>query len=162
MLTISFVCLGNICRSPMAEAVFKKLVAERGLSSFFCVQSFATSDYEEGNPVYPPAARTLENHGVHGFSHRSRPIALADIKNSDYVLVMDNMNMTDIVRLTAGRYGQKIFKLGHFLTPQQDIADPYYTRDFEKAYSQIAAACSAFLEYLIANHGGALGIGTHS
>lgn len=155
MITVSFVCLGNICRSPMAEAIFKRLAEERGVASSLNILSFATSDYEEGNPVYPPAARTLAAHGLQGFSHRSRQITLADIKNSDYVLVMDHMNMTDIVRMTAGRYGEKIFLLGHFLTPQREIADPYYTRDFEKAYSEIYAACEAFLDYLSDRHGGA-------
>ncbi len=156
MLTISFVCLGNICRSPMAEAVFKKLAEEEGIASSLCIQSFATSYYEEGNPVYPVAARTLAAHGITGFSHRSRQITLSDIKNSDYVLVMDHINMSDIVRLTAGQYGEKIFKLGHFLPAQEDISDPYYTRDFERAYSQIYAACSEFLKYLIAKHAAVL------
>lgn len=138
----------------MAEAIFKKMAEERGLSSSFNIKSFATSDWEEGNPVYPPAAATLREHGITGFIHRSRPITLADIKNSDYVLVMDHNNMTDIIRLTAGNYGEKIFKLGHFLTPQIDIADPYYTRDFARAYSDIYAACSAFMDYLVQKHGG--------
>lgn len=156
MLTISFVCLGNICRSPMAEAVFKKLAEGEGIAASLCIQSFATSYYEEGNPVYPLVARTLELHGITGFSHRSRQITLSDIKNSDYVLVMDHMNMSDIVRLTAGQYSEKIFKLGYFLPTHEDIDDPYYTRDFERAYSQIYAACSEFLKYIIKEHSAAL------
>ena len=159
MLTVSFICLGNICRSPMAEAVFKKLAEERGISSSLCINSFATSDWEEGNPVYPPAADVLRAHGITGFTHRSRPVTLADIKNSDYVLVMDHMNMTDVVRLTAGRYGDKIFKLGHFLPSRADIADPYYTRDFERAFRDIYAACSSFMDYLEERHGGTFACG---
>ena len=155
MFTVSFVCLGNICRSPMAEAVFKRLARERGFSSSVCVQSFATSNYEEGNPVYPPAARTLKEHGIEDFAHRSRQIRLADIKNSDYVLVMDYMNMRDIVRMTAGLYGEKIMMLGHFLNPPRDISDPYYTRDFEKAFGDITAACEEFCSFLQSRHGGA-------
>ena len=149
MITVSFVCLGNICRSPMAEAIFKRLARERGFSSSVCVQSFATSNYEEGNPVYPPAARTLKEHGIEDFAHRSRQIRLADIKNSDYVLVMDYMNMRDIVRMTAGLYGEKIMMLGHFLNPPRDISDPYYTRDFEKAYSDICEGCAGFLDFVL-------------
>lgn len=140
----------------MAEAIFKKMAEERGISSSLNIQSFATSDWEEGNPVYPPAAGALRAHGITDFKHRSRPVTLADLKNSDYVLVMDDMNMRDVVRLTAGRYGQKIFKLGHFLTPQIDIADPYYTRDFNRAYADIYAACSAFMDYLEGKHAGTI------
>ena len=149
MLNISFICLGNICRSPMAEAIFKKMAEERGISSSLNIKSFATSDYEEGNPVYPPAARTMAQHGIVGFSHRSRQVTLADIKNSDYVLLMDHMNMTDVVRFTGGMYGDRIFLLGHFLTPQIEIADPYYTRDFERAWSDISSACAALLDSLL-------------
>lgn len=140
----------------MAEAVFKKLIGERGLTSSFTVQSFATSDWEEGNDVYPPARCTLESHGITGFWHRSQVLTLNAVKNSDYVLVMDGMNLSDVVRMTAGRYGEKIFKLGHFLTPQIDVADPYYTRDFERAYAEISASCAAFLDYLEERHADAL------
>ncbi len=159
MLTISFVCLGNICRSPMAEAVFKKLAEEEGVASSLCIQSFATSYYEEGNPVYPAASRTLAAHGITGFAHRSRQITLSDIKNSDYVLVMDSMNMSDIMGLTSGGYSQKIYKLGDFLSPRCDIDDPYYTRNFERAYSQIYTACRSFMDFLLSEHSGALSRG---
>lgn len=155
MITVSFVCLGNICRSPMAEAVFKRLAEEEGVASSLNILSFATSPYEEGNSVYPPAARTLAAHGIVGFTHRSRQITLADIKNSDYVLLMDGLNLRDIVRLTAGRYSDKIMLLGDFLSPRRDIADPYYTRDFERTYSDIFAACTAFMQKLLADHAGA-------
>lgn len=158
MLSVSFVCLGNICRSPVAEAVFKNIAKERGFASFVRVRSFATSDYEEGNPVYPPAARTLVAHGITGFEHRSRLLTLADVKNSDYILVMDDMNFRDVARIAGGGAAGKIFRLGSFLPSGGDIADPYYTRDFERAYSDIAGACSAFADYIAKKHPAALGI----
>ena len=140
----------------MAEAIFKKLVKDRGISSSFDVLSFATSDYEEGNPVYPPAQRELAAHGMEDFKHRSAPIKLSDIKNSDYVLVMDDMNLRDIVRLTGGQYGDKIFKLGQFGHMQTDISDPYYTRDFKRAYDDIYKSCEGLLDYIVKKHAGTL------
>lgn len=156
MINIAFVCLGNICRSPMAEAIFSRLVEESGLKHSFRVTSFGTSDCEEGNPVYYPAAQTLKNHGITNFHHRAQMISLKDIKNSDYVIVMDHMNMRDIVRMTGGQYGEKIFKLGYFSGGDEDVDDPWYTRDFERAYDEIFRGCSAFLQYLVREHANAL------
>lgn len=156
MISVAFVCLGNICRSPMGEAIFKRMAEEEGLAHSFDVRSFGTSDEEEGNPVYLPARRTLESHGIFGFTHRARQLSLKDVKNTDYILVMDNSNMFDVVRLTAGRYGEKIFKLGHFCTPQLDVDDPWYTRDFERAYREIYSGCEGFMEYIKNTHASAL------
>ena len=94
MFCITFVCLGNICRSPMAEAVFSRLVEERGVAQSFKVNSFATSDCEEGNAVYPPVQKVLRENG-YNFSHRAKKISLSDVKNADYILVMDGMNYAD-------------------------------------------------------------------
>ena len=156
MISVTFVCLGNICRSPMAEAVLKKLTGEKGIGASFDIKSYGTSDWEEGNPVYPSAQETLLRHGIVGFKHRSQPLTMNAVINSDYILVMDNNNMLDVVRMTAGRYGDKIFKLGHFLTPQIDIADPYYTRDFERSFNEISAGCTAFLKYIEDKHAEAI------
>lgn len=151
MMTVTFVCLGNICRSPMAEAVFLRLIEERGVAQSFRVNSFGTSDCEEDNPVYPPAAKTLRERG-YDFKHRARKITLADVKNSDYILVMDSMNLEDLTRLTGGHYAEKIFMLGHFLSEKIDIDDPWYTRDFERTYREIYSSCEAFLDYLLKEH----------
>lgn len=148
MISVTFVCLGNICRSPMAELVFKKMVDERGLASSFEVSSCGTSDYEVGNPIYPPAQKTLKRHGVEG-AHVARQITMRDIKNNDYILVMDSGNLLDVLRLTGGEYGGKIFKLLSFSQNPRDVADPWYTRDFEKAYSDICEGCESFLNYVI-------------
>lgn len=138
----------------MAEAAFKRIAEERGVGLSFNVTSRATSDCEEGNPVYSPARRLLKEKG-YDFSHYSRQITLGEIKNADYVLIMDDINLRDIVRLTGGNYGEKIFKLGHFLPDKKDIDDPWYTGDFERAYAEIYAGCTAFMDYLLKEHAAA-------
>lgn len=151
MINVTFVCLGNICRSPMAELVFKKMVEERGLKSSFNISSFGTSDCEEGNPVYPPIKRTLESHGVDG-THIARQLSLKDVINNDYILVMDSENLFDVLRLTGGEFGSKIFKLCSFTARPRDVADPWYTRDFERAYNDVYDGCKCFLDYLLNKH----------
>lgn len=141
----------------MAEAVFSHLLKERELDYYFNVNSFGTSSCEEDNPVYPPVAKLLRGKG-YSFSHRAQTLSLADIKNADYVLVMDSMNLADITRLTRGGYAEKIFMLGHFLPQEKDIDDPWYTRDFARAYDEIYLACNNFLSFLIERHGKALNI----
>ncbi len=148
MINVAFVCLGNICRSPMAELIFKNMVEERGLNLSFRITSFGTSDEEEGNPIYPPAKRTLIMHGIPG-NHVAKQITLRDVKNNDYLLVMDSSNLVNLLRMTCGEYGGKIYKLCSFTPNPRDVADPWYTRDFEKAFADIEEGCKCFLEYLL-------------
>lgn len=148
MINVAFVCLGNICRSPMAELIFKKMVKERGLNSSFNITSFGTSDCEEGNPVYPPAKRTLENHGVEG-GHIARQISKRDILNNDYILVMDTENLFDVLNIAGESVADKIYKLRAFTGDNGDIADPWYTRDFERTFADVEEGCRKFLEYLL-------------
>lgn len=148
MINVAFVCLGNICRSPMAELVFKNLIKERGLSLSFNVTSFGTSDCEEGNPIYPPAKRTLIMHGIPG-NHVAKQISLADIKNNDFVLCMDNSNYYELLQLAGESHAAKIFKLCSFTDNPRDVADPWYTRDFERAFSDITDGCTAFLDFVL-------------
>lgn len=146
-MDIAFVCLGNICRSPMAELIFNKIAAERGFDGELRAISFGTSDCEEGNPIYPPALKTLKSHGVEG-SHRARQLTLADVKNCGYILVMDSGNLFDVLRLTGGGYSEKIFKLCDFCDRPRDVDDPWYTRDFERAYFDIVDGIEGFLRFL--------------
>lgn len=155
MFNVVFVCLGNICRSPMAEAVFKKMVEKEGLSSSFEISSFATSDCEQGNPVYPPAARVLKEKG-YAFSHRAKQISLKEIKNADYILCMDRYNLSSLISMAGVGYADKVYLLGHFLPEKIIIDDPWYTNDFERTYAEIYASCRAFLDYLKSTHGKAL------
>jgi protein-tyrosine phosphatase len=136
----------------MAEFVFKRMVEENNLSSSFRISSFATSEEEDGQPIYPPAKRTLLAHGINA-EHRSTPLKLSDVINNDYILVMDSGNLFDVLRLTSGEFGEKIFKLCSFTSNPRDVADPWYTLDFEKAYSDIEDGCRAFLNYLTQKYG---------
>ena len=151
MIYISFVCLGNICRSPMAQIIFDKMVADGGYSATFKTSSFATSTEEVGNGVYPPVKRLLESKGYKA-DHVSRQIKKSDVINSDYVFVMDSGNLFDLLRITGGAHGEKIFKLGSFLSPQKDIDDPWYTREFERCYAEIYSACKNLLAFLLEEH----------
>lgn len=148
MISVNFVCLGNICRSPMAELVFKKLVEEKGLSLSFDITSCGTSSYEVGNPIYPPAKRMLEKNNVEG-AHRARQITKRDIVNSDYILVMDSGNLLDVLRIAGEEYGAKVYKLCSFTDNTRDVADPWYTGDFQRAYDDIYDGCAGFLEYIL-------------
>lgn len=148
MINVTFVCLGNICRSPMAEFVFKRMIKDRGVEKSFFVTSCGTSDYEEGNGIYPPAKRTLLKHGISA-EHRSRPMTKSDVINSDFVLVMDSSNLFDVLRITGGAFGEKVYKLCSFTENPRDVADPWYTRDFDKAYEDIADGCEGFLNFVL-------------
>lgn len=148
MISVVFVCLGNICRSPMAELIFLRLAAERAPQLKFDVVSRGTSDEEEDNPIYPPAAKVLREHGITG-AHRARQLVKREVVNADYVLVMDSSNLFDVLRLTGGQFSEKVFKLGSFSEHPHDISDPWFTRDFEKAYRDIYACCERFIEFLL-------------
>lgn len=132
----------------MAELIFTQMVKDKELTSSFRITSFGTSDCEEGNPIYPPAKKTLIMHGIPG-NHTARQITLKDVINNDYLLVMDSSNLFDMLRLTGGKFGEKIIKLRSFTPNPHDVADPWYTRDFEKAYKDIYEGCDCFLEYLL-------------
>lgn len=148
MIKVTFVCLGNICRSPMAELIFKDIVTKQGYSNKFEITSCATSRYEIGSPIYPPAQQTLSRHGING-SHIARQINSSDL-TSDYILVMDSSNLRDVMKLKDINQS-KVFKLCDFSTTPRDVADPWYTRNFELAYNDIYDGCTSFLNYLIIN-----------
>lgn len=148
MISVVFVCLGNICRSPMAELIFKDMVASEEVNERFSVSSCGTSDCEEGNPVYPPARRTLDRHGIFG-EHTARQIGRADIVNNDYIIVMDSSNLMDVLHLAGEANGGKVYKLMSFAGSGADVADPWYTRDFERAYNDIVRGCRAFLDFVL-------------
>lgn len=148
MIKVTFVCLGNICRSPMSELVFKDLIKKQGYSNQFEVTSCATSRYELGSPIYHKATETLKKHGIAG-SHIARQIDTHDLK-SDFILVMDSSNYTDVLRINEIQK-EKVHKLCDFTKNPRDVADPWYTRDFETAYNDILDGCKSFLQYLKTN-----------
>lgn len=145
MKKIIFVCLGNICRSPMAELIFKDLAKKAGVE--FEVTSRATSDDEVGNGIYPLAKAELIKHGITG-EHRAQTITFDDIFEADYIIGMDTWNMRALYRLAGDGLAHKLKRLCDFTDKPRDVADPWYTRDFKKAYDDIYDGCVALLKFL--------------
>ncbi len=142
---ILFVCHGNICRSPMAEFMMKKLVRDRGLEDEFEIDSVATSTEEIGNDMYPPARRCLRAHGV-PFEHRgARQITKADFDRFDRIFVMDRNNLRWLRMLGFNEKDEKVRLLMSLVGEERDVADPWYTGDFERTYSDIATALPRLL-----------------
>lgn len=143
-----FVCHGNICRSPMAEFIMKRLVQEAGLGSEFEISSSATSTEEIGNPVYPPAREELKRHGISCGGKFAVQLKKSDYEKYDLFLVMDSNNMRNIRRIFPSDPEQKIHKLLEFADRNDDVDDPWYTRRFEIAYNDIYEGCQGLLESL--------------
>ena len=152
MIRILFVCHGNICRSPMAEFVMKELVRRKGLADHFEIASAATSREELGNPVYPPARRKLAEHGISCAGHAARQMTRRDYEHFDRILGMDHANIRNIQRIAGGDPDRKIsLLLDHALRPGQEVADPWYTGDFDAAWNDILAGCEGLLAELAAS-----------
>ena len=145
MVGILFVCLGNICRSPMAEFIFKKLIKEKGLENEFYVESAATSSWEIGNPIYPPAAKKLAEHGISAKGKRARILEKTDHEKFDFIIGMEDSNIKEIKRIVRCENSDKIYKLLDF-AGGGNIADPWYTNDFETAYEDISKGCAGLIE----------------
>ena len=145
MTSILFICHGNICRSPVAEFVFKNMVKEAGLETSFYVESAATSREEIGNDIYPPAKRSMDMHGIPYESRAARQITKADYDKFDYIVVMDERNISNIERIVGEDKLGKVTKLLSWADSDKDIADPWYTGDFEQSYEDIVTGCQAML-----------------
>lgn len=146
MTRILFFCLGNICRSPMAEFIMKELVAARGLQDRFLIASAGTSDEEEGNPLYPPARRQLDLHGVPHTPHAARQMQPDDLRSFDLLVGMETQNLTNARRLLGD--SPKYLRLLDETDNPHDVADPWYTGDFDTAYRDIREGCEALLARL--------------
>ncbi|MDO5136030.1 MAG: low molecular weight protein-tyrosine-phosphatase [Eubacteriales bacterium] len=152
MIKILFVCHGNICRSPIAEFVFKDMLEKRGLEKEFFVASAATSSEEiwngVGNPVYPPAREELAKHGISCKGKRAVQLTREDYEKYDYLLGMDQWNLRNMKRILKREQGEKVRLLLDYSSHPRDIADPWYTGDFARTYADIVEGCEAFLGYL--------------
>ena len=146
MTKILFICHGNICRSPMAEFVMKDLAAKAGKRGAFEIASAAVSREELGNPVYPPAKRKLLEHGIRCDGHAARQMTRADYDKFDYIIGMDSENMSEMRKIVGGDPEGKLRLLRDFTDKPTDIADPWYTGDFETTYRDISLGCTAFLD----------------
>ena len=146
MVKILFVCLGNICRSPMAEFVMKKLVEEAGLSNCVYVESAATSAEEIGNPVYPPARRELLKHGIDCTGKAARQLRRRDYPQFDLLIGMDRANLRAMQRICGGDPEHKMRLLLDFIPRGGEVADPWYTGDFETTWQDVEEGCRGVLE----------------
>lgn len=143
MTKILFVCLGNICRSPMAEFVMKDLVKKAGLSEQFLIESAGTS--RAGGPVYPPAKQKLAEHGISCKGKTSRQIQKGDYDVYDLLIGMDYGNLRNMRRICGGDSKEKMHLLLDFTDHPRDIADPWYTDDFDTAWLDIKKGCQGLL-----------------
>ena len=148
MTNILFVCHGNICRSPMAEFVMKDLTAKSGLSAQFHIASAATSREEIGNPVYPPARRKLAEHGVACGGHAARQLTAQDYREYDLLIGMDQANLRNMQRICGGDPEGKLHLLLDYTSRPGDVADPWYTGDFDATWRDVLAGCQGLLRSL--------------
>ena len=149
MTRILFVCHGNICRSPMAEFVMKDLVRKAGREEEFYIESAATSTEEIGNDVYPPARRKLAEHNISCKGKTARQMTRRDYERFDLLIGMDSWNIRNMQRICGGDPEDKIHMLLDYTSRPGDVADPWYTGDFERTFDDISEACEGLLGSLI-------------
>lgn len=148
MIKILFVCLGNICRSPMAKCIMQDLIRRKGMEKNFEIDSAATSDEEVGNGIYPLAKKKLQEKGIACQEHIAKKMKPEDYQRFDYIIGMEKNNCENIIRIVGKDEKGKIFCLLDFSSNPRDISDPWYTRDFEKAYQDIREGCEELLAKL--------------
>jgi protein-tyrosine phosphatase len=145
MVHVLFVCLGNICRSPMAEAIFKKMVADAGLDGQIAVDSAGTGSWHLGEPAHRGTLRVLQQHGI-DYAGRARQISAADMNPDHIIVAMDQENLDDLYR----RFGDhsRLYRLLDFAAhgDERDVPDPYYTGNFDYVYRLVEGACRGLLE----------------
>ena len=146
---ILFVCLGNICRSPMAEFIMKDIVMKAGLEQEFEIASAATSTYEIGNPVYPPARQKLAEHGIGCDGKTARQITKNDYEYYDYIVAMDDSNIFNLKKMFSNDPYGKFSMLMSYTSRPGEVADPWYTRDFEATWKDVIEGCSALLKHIL-------------
>lgn len=154
MKKILFVCHGNICRSPMAEFVMRDMVMRAGLAEGFQIASAATSAEELGHPVYPPARRMLAAHGIGCAGKTARQLTRRDYAAYDLLIGMDSANLRAMHRICGGDPAGKLHLLLDYTDRPGDVADPWYTGDFEATWRDVTAGCQGLLAALTDKRGG--------
>ena len=148
MIKVLFVCLGNICRSPMAEFIFKDMIYKKGLSNEFVIKSAATSYEEIGNDMHYGAKDKLNQKNIPFSKRKATRITLEDYKYYNFIIGMEESNIKNIKRIVGEDVDNKISKLLDYSDNPRDIADPWYTGNFEKTYNDIVKGCNGFIKYL--------------
>lgn len=152
MVKVLFVCLGNICRSPMAEAVFRKMVNDENLQDKIFIDSAATSSWEDGNPVHHGTKKRLAKEGIGVEGMYSRILNDNDL-SFDYIVGMDKNNITNINNFLNGRFSGEVNLLLQYAGKNSEIADPYYTGNFNKTYDDVYEGCTALLKTIKEKYG---------
>ena len=152
MIKVLFVCLGNICRSPMAEFVFRDMAKKQGLAEQFHIASAATSSEELGNPVHRGTTDKLREYGISTRGKYAVQLKKKDYKEYDYILGMEYRNIRSINRIFGSDPEHKVSMLLDYTEHPRDIADPWYTGNFDKTYDDILEGCQVFLHYLISRN----------
>ncbi len=149
MIKVLFICHGNICRSPMAEFVMKELVRQAGLEEKIQIASAATSTEEIGNPVYPPAQRKLAEHQISCAGKTARQLRREDYLEYDFLVGMDRANLENMKRMLGGDPEEKLSMLLDYAGRRgEEVADPWYTRDFDATYRDVLAGCRGLLDQI--------------
>ena len=148
MIKILFVCLGNICRSPMAEMMFKDMVRKNNMQNKFHIESMATSYEEEGNGLHYGAIDILKRHNIPIESHKAHRMQKSDYDKFDYIIGMEDSNIFNIMRIIGEDPSHKVHRLLDFSNNPRDIADPWYTGNFVKTYEDLVEGLNAFWNFL--------------
>ncbi len=148
MIKVCFVCHGNICRSTMAESIFTYLVKQRRIDHLFEINSAATSREEIGNPPHYGTVGKLRQVGIPVVPHRAIQMTKSDYAYYDYLIGMDTANIRNMTRIAGGDSEHKIYKMLSFANRSGDVADPWYTGDFDETYQDVLAGCQGFLKFL--------------
>ena len=151
MIKVLFICHGNICRSTMAESVLTHLVTQQNLSHTFYINSAATSREEIGNPPHYGTVDKLRQVGIPVIPHRAGQLTKEDYAKYDYLIGMDNANIRNMHRILGGDPEGKIYKLPYFAGTDRDIADPWYTGNFDETYRDVLAGCQGLLQHILEN-----------
>lgn len=151
MIKVMFVCLGNICRSPMAEFVFKDYVRKQGKEDEFYIESSATSNEEYGNPVHRGTVRKLNEEGIPMTPRFARKLKREDYQKFDFILGMEERNIDSILGIVGDDIENKVYRLLDYSDNPRDIADPWYTGNFDITYDDVVEGCKTFYDYLIDN-----------
>ncbi|MGG3573554.1 low molecular weight protein-tyrosine-phosphatase [Bacillus gobiensis] len=154
MIEVLFICLGNICRSPMAEAVFRDLVKKKGLEGKISVDSAGTGSWHVGNPPHEGTSSLLKEKGINTEGMAARVVAEEDLEKFDYLIAMDAENISALKRMARNSGNTAISRLLDLVDESEtkDVPDPYYTGNFEEVYSLVTRGCEKLLDRIVKEH----------